>query len=85
MVDFLRAETVVVQRTIIDTATATIPAGWERAEVTDYIVHWRRIESLGASDGRLSAAAGPIQIVGSQACGPHGESLENAPGPARPS
>ena len=67
MVDFLRAETVVVQRTIIDTATATIPAGWERAEVTDYIVHWRRIESLGASDGRLSAAAGPIQIVGSKA------------------
>jgi hypothetical protein len=86
MVDLLRAETIVVQRTVLDTAAATVPEGWERAEVTDHMVRWRRLERFDPSDGRLSDATGPVRVIGSQTRGPHGESVEferSGPGPAQ--
>ena len=44
-----------------------------RAEVTDVVVVWGRLEMAAWPDGRLSDATGPIVVESDQSAGPHRE------------
>ena len=60
--DLLRAETVVVQNTLLDTRGFPAPEGWRQAESTDRVVVWRRIDPVPFQDGRLSSVPEGIRI-----------------------
>lgn len=86
LADLIAAETIVVQRSLIDTAASTPPAGWELVETTDHAVVWRRIGAVSWPEGRLSAVAGPIVIDEVRSDGPHRETVSfrrEADGPAQ--
>lgn len=75
LADLLRADSVVVQRSVVDTAEALPPAGWSRTKVTDTAVVWRRDSRMEWPDGRLSDADGPIVAETARTDGPHRENI----------
>ncbi|GAA0240000.1 hypothetical protein GCM10010492_43930 [Saccharothrix mutabilis subsp. mutabilis] len=62
LADLLRAQTVVVQNTLIDTRDFPAPAGWRKAESTNRVVVWERVDPLPYSGGRLSSAPSGVRI-----------------------
>jgi len=79
LVDLLRAETIVVQKALIDTSDAPAPDGWSIAEVTEHVVVWRRLEPLRWPNGRLATVSGPLDVVSDTQQGSRRELVEVAP------
>jgi len=76
LADVLRAETIVVQRSLLDTADFPAPTRrWEIAEVTDAAVVWRRTEPLPWPGAGLSDVGGPLAVIEAASTGAHSESL----------
>ena len=62
LVDRLGADTVVVQRALVDTVAGPAPPGWEIAETTDHVVVWKRLGAREWPEGRLTDVSGPISV-----------------------
>lgn len=85
LVDLIAADTIVVQRTILDTAGAPTPIGWERTDVTDTAVVWQRADAGERPIGRLSDVSGPVVVEADDGMEPHREVVRfrrSDPGPA---
>ncbi|MFA9563814.1 MAG: hypothetical protein ACERLM_03775 [Acidimicrobiales bacterium] len=78
LADLLRLDTVVVQRTVIETTVEPIPPGWSIDEVNDAVVVWTRSEPLAWPEGRLAQASGPVEIGGDVAERAHVERVDFA-------
>jgi hypothetical protein len=76
LADLLRIETVIAQRTLVDTVDAPPPEGWSQAEVTDHVVVWNRDEDVEWPDGRLTDVAGSAVVVAAVSDGPHRETVD---------
>lgn len=86
LADLLGAETVVVQRSLLDTSEEPPPPGWRLSESTPYVDVWTRIDPLMWPEGRLSEVLGPFRVTDARAEGPHREVVDLqrvAGGPAR--
>ncbi len=73
LVDRLGADTVVVQRTLIDTVAEPPPVGWELAETTEHVVVWTRRDAPDWPDGTLTDVSGPISVDTNDASRSHRE------------
>ncbi len=73
LADVLGADTVVVQRSLVDTVDERAPVGWEQSSVNDAAVVWKRIEPVPWPDGRLTAVGGPVVVTADRSDGPHRE------------
>jgi len=71
----LGLDTVVVQRSVLDTTASTPPPGWDIAEVTDHVVVWKRGFPDEWPDSRLTSVAGPIVVESADPTEPHRESV----------
>jgi hypothetical protein len=63
LADLLKADTVVVQRSMIDTRDKAAPEGWVLTESTEFADVWRRTGTLPWTEGRLSAVSGPVEVT----------------------
>ncbi|WP_142024239.1 hypothetical protein [Blastococcus colisei] len=75
LADLLKADTVVVQRDLIDTSAEPSPEGWELTESTEFADIWRRTGTLPWPDGRLSAVSGPVEVTADQRTSEVGETV----------
>ena len=73
LVDRLGADTVVVQRSLLDTVAKPPPAGWALAETTDHVAVWKRLDPPDWPGGRLTAVTGPIAVDANVASRAHRE------------
>lgn len=76
LADLIRAETVVVQRELLDTRDERAPRGWTLTESTEYVDVWRRQAPLPWPGGRLSAVSGPVQVTSDERVRDIGERVE---------
>lgn len=76
LADLLRAQRVVVERTLLDTRQATPPPGWRLASSTTYVDVWERTEPLPWPQGRVSDTSGPLTVVSDQRTGDVGERVQ---------
>jgi len=75
LADLLGIDTVVVQRTVLDTAEADAPPGWQIQEITDHVVVWIRSEAKPWPQSRLSATDGPVVIDSVEPAEAHRETV----------
>lgn len=75
LADLVRAQTVVVQRSLIDTRHLTPPPGWQLTESTQFADIWRRTATVPWQQGRLSDISGPVTVRTDQRTGSVGETL----------
>jgi hypothetical protein len=75
LADLLRAETVVVQRRLIDTSDERAPKGWELRESTRYVDVWQRVDPSPWPKGRVSAVSGPVTLTSDERTGDVGETV----------
>jgi hypothetical protein len=78
LADLLRAQTVVVQNSLIDTRSEPPPAGWRRApekEATELVTVWVRTAPLPWPEGRVSHLSDTVQVITDQRVGSTGERL----------
>jgi hypothetical protein len=76
LADLIAAETVVVQRALLDTRVEVPPHGWELAESTPYVDVWKRIAGREWPDGRLTGSTGPVTVSADRSDGPHREVVQ---------
>jgi hypothetical protein len=63
LADLLRAERVVVQRSLVDTRRDPVPEGWSRVESDRFVDVYQRDDPLPYPDGRLSDLSGPAEVT----------------------
>ena len=62
LADLIGADTLVVQRSMIETSSLTAPAGWSLAESTAVVDVWKRDTADAWPDGRLTDISGPVTV-----------------------
>ncbi len=62
LADLIGADTVVVQRAVVDTSALAPPAGWSLAQSTATVDVWTRDTPDPWPDGRLTDVSGPITV-----------------------
>jgi hypothetical protein len=75
LADLLSLDTVVVQRSVLDTTTSAPPPGWLLAEETDHVAVWKRNTAEQWPGSRLSGVSGPLAIDEVAPAEPHRESV----------
>lgn len=75
LADRIGADTVVVQRALLDTAAVPAPPGWRRDEVTEHVVVWVREQPRAWPAGRLTAVDGPVEVSANVAVRAHHEEV----------
>lgn len=78
LADLVRAETVVVQNSLVETRFDELPAGWERdrtAEDSGLVTVYRRIDPLPNPDGRVSHASDGVTVSDDRRVGEVDETL----------
>lgn len=78
LADLVRAETVVVQNSLVDTREDPPPAGWRRdrsAEDSGLVTVYRRIDPLPNPDGRVSHASDGVTVSDDKRVGDVDETL----------
>ena len=73
LVDRIGADTVVVQRALIDTVDEPPPPGWELVETTEHVAVWKRLDAPEWPDGRLTDVSGPVAVEANVASRAHHE------------
>ncbi len=62
LADLIGADTVVVQRSQLETSSLTPPTGWSIVESTEVVDVWKRDVPAAWPDGRLTNISGPIIV-----------------------
>jgi hypothetical protein len=75
LADLLRAQTVVVQNSLLDTRAAPAPDGWRRSEQTSQATVWKRTDPLPWPGGRLSHVTAGTSVSHATLVGPTDERL----------
>ena len=70
LAEVLGLDTVVVQRSLLDTTTSTPPPDWELTEVTDHVAVWTRTSADRWPGSRLTAASTPLFVAETGPDGP---------------
>lgn len=76
LADLLGVDTIVVQRSLVDTVDDPEPEGWVRFEETPYAVVWKRADEPTWPDARLSDVTGPVRVERSVTDRAHRELVE---------